>query len=266
VVSWTFGFPVPILSPLGSAKMELVVDSREGAVSRKLSASGKQFKTEALDVGDFAIRKGEETLLLIERKTMPDLLSSIKGQRWRNQKLRLLKGTSSRVAYLIEGDFTSIISPDDRKICLNAVLNTILRDGLLVFRTMDSEETATFCWGLFEKAKEFGVEAISMGNRTADNPTMTGSYVETIKARKSANLDASNCFQAMLIQIPGVSPPKARIIQSAYPSIKALMDAYSACDRKETMLADLSEKGPKARKLGPVVSKRIYQFFHGIDN
>ena len=82
--------------------LELVIDQREQKI-KKLWTGDATY--EALDIGDFVFRCGNETILIIERKTASDLAASIRDGRNREQKARLLHSGISRdrIMYLIEG-------------------------------------------------------------------------------------------------------------------------------------------------------------------
>ena len=68
----------------------------------------KQIKvvTENLPLGDFIISDEKEDKLIIERKTINDLLASIKDGRYDEQSYRLngLNHHNHNIIYLIEGD------------------------------------------------------------------------------------------------------------------------------------------------------------------
>ena len=61
--------------------------------------------TDVLNLGDILVKNDDEELLLIERKTIADLLSSIKDGRYAEQSLRLYNNElpNNRIVYLVEG-------------------------------------------------------------------------------------------------------------------------------------------------------------------
>ena len=82
--------------------MKLIIDNREKSIIPLFQEV--EYETTNLDLGDFQIINPEgEIILIIERKTQADLLSSIKDGRHREQKLRLLNSSIPNIAYLIEG-------------------------------------------------------------------------------------------------------------------------------------------------------------------
>ena len=73
------------------------------------------------------------------------------------------------------------------------------------------------------------------------------------------------CYLFQLCQIPGVSSNSARIISEQYPSMNSLILEYSnqsTIEEKEALLSELkmTSSTGKVRKLGPVLSKRIYNY------
>jgi crossover junction endonuclease MUS81 len=103
--------------------MELVVDTREHAILRLLPESTR---VEALNVGDFAIRDKEtgQTVMLVERKSVKDLVSSIIDGRFHEQKWRMKFATTCRILFVIEGD-SSILSEKERKMVQTATLGLV---------------------------------------------------------------------------------------------------------------------------------------------
>lgn len=90
--------------------------------------------------------------LVIERKSVNDMISSVKDGRYREQKKRLLawekraysKGKYRRVCYILEG-FLGDSKRHDKaasRLYWGAQTSTILRDGLPVFNTLDVGQTA----------------------------------------------------------------------------------------------------------------------------
>ena len=89
--------------------MDLIVDSREGklkeyfdSINEEITKLGINIKYQNLNLGDI-ILKCNDIELIIERKTIYDLFSSIQDGRYKEQKYRLLKNYNlSQIVYLIE--------------------------------------------------------------------------------------------------------------------------------------------------------------------
>ena len=78
-----------------------------------------------------------------------------------------------------------------------------------------------------------------------------------------------NCALVQLSVIPGLSINMAKVIINRYGSLFKLMDAYQQIsvdnlESREQMLMnlELDIKNNKKRKLGKVLSQRIYQYLH----
>jgi hypothetical protein len=69
------------------------------------------------------------------------------------------------------------------------------------------------------------------------------------------------------MNIPGISSQIAIKIAEYYPSMKLLLQAYEKCtneQEKEQLLAEiiLTETDKQKRRIGGVISKRVYQFLN----
>ena len=94
--------------------MEIVLDCREHkliAETKKLLEKDIKFKgvsvtTENLEIGDILIRDPNGLKLIIERKSISDLVSSIKDGRYTEQSYRLtgFEHPNHNIVYLVEGD------------------------------------------------------------------------------------------------------------------------------------------------------------------
>ena len=95
--------------------MIIEIDNREPTIikeyfSKSINSSNNLVTTRLknLEQGDFIIRDNDENILLIiERKTISDLLSSVKDSRYTEQSERYsqLDIPSNKIIYLIEGDY-----------------------------------------------------------------------------------------------------------------------------------------------------------------
>ena len=90
------------------------------------------------------------------------------------------------------------------------------------------------------------------------------SYLETIKVAKKDNMNPKLCNILQLSQIPGVSKAMAETIIEKYGSISNLIGEYHKigsdqdCEKeKKDILKNIQLTN---RKLGPIVSARIYDY------
>ena len=255
--------------------IEIIIDSRETELIRILS---KSITVKTLDIGDIQFRHNDKDVLLLERKTVADLAASIKDGRYHEQKARLMASMkepdAQMIGYLIEGNILSTagIAGIAENTLLSAIVNTFVRDGIVVFRTFSVRETAKFLLKMAEKIAQFGLEK----NGKPPEPSETD-YLNTISKVKKANMTARMCYMSQLCQIPGVSAIVAQRISMEYPTMGKLMSAYGAIETekgKEDILAGLvistapkSLLNPKTRgrRIGPKVSARVYRYLFGIE-
>ena len=92
--------------------MKIKVDNREPTLIKLLNALKTDYKydfeivVEKLDLGDIIICKDDEELLIIERKSLNDLASSLRDGRYKEQSYRLtgLPIHNHNIVYLVEGN------------------------------------------------------------------------------------------------------------------------------------------------------------------
>jgi crossover junction endonuclease MUS81 len=138
--------------------MFIKVDSREKDLLAKMTyyiSSIPAFRnlkviTESLPIGDVIISNNNEDILIIERKTIIDLLSSIKDGRYEEQSYRL-NGTplhNHNIMYVIEGDVTKMNMFRETKFekltLYSAIFSLNYYKGFSAIRTFTLDETALF--------------------------------------------------------------------------------------------------------------------------
>jgi ERCC4-type nuclease len=118
-------------------------------------------KSETLPLGDIIICDDKEEKLVIERKSVTDLLASIKDGRYEEQSYRLngLNHHNHNIIYLIEGDVNRVnrFKTDNRveKLTLySAMFSLNYYKGFSVFRSFSLEETATIICNMAYKLKK----------------------------------------------------------------------------------------------------------------
>ena len=107
--------------------------------------------TENLPIGDIIISNGTEERLIIERKSVNDLIASIKDGRYEEQSYRLsgLNHPNHNIIYLIEGDVNRVNrfreNQHIEKLTLySAIFSLNYTKGFSVIRTFSIDETAIF--------------------------------------------------------------------------------------------------------------------------
>ena len=152
--------------------MIIKVDVREaelikmiGDLCRAISSFKElQIVTENLPLGDIIISNGVEDKLIIERKSVNDLLASIKDGRYEEQSYRLngLNHHSHNIIYLIEGDVNRVNRFKDNRIdkitLYSAIFSLNYYKGFSVLRTFNIEETAVYICNTANKLRKCEIE------------------------------------------------------------------------------------------------------------
>jgi len=244
--------------------MIIKVDTREVDLLRHLTGLVanipifKQIvlKSETLPIGDIIIADDSEDKLVIERKSVTDLLASIKDGRYEEQSYRLngLNHHNHNIIYLIEGDVNqSNRFKSDNKVekltMYSAMFSLNYYKGFSVFRSFSLEETATIiCNMAYKLGKETADKKAFYQNKSSlvvaalePQPQLGGSdvventiqsdepeqsekdYVNVIKKVKKENITPDNIGEIMLCQIPGVSAVTALAILEQYKTLPNLI-------------------------------------------
>lgn len=228
----------------------ITIDCREGALLRSLGfescvastspvlVRGVNVNVGNLVLGDIVMTK--QSTIVVERKTVSDLVSSIHDGRYREQKQRLLtEYPSSHIVYIIE-KFVQPLPQESIKKIFGAILNMQLEHGITVVCSFDINCTADIIFDLYSK--------LDLKTR---NTTSTVGISTLSKSRFSSQFHTEN----FLMTIKGVSFNIAKTITALYPSISSLVHAFNEhpVDTRHFLLSGL--KG-----IGKVLSRRIYNY------
>jgi len=240
-------------------------------------------KSETLPIGDIIISDDKEDKLIIERKTVSDLLSSIKDGRYEEQSYRLngLNHHNHNIVYLIEGDVNRVnrFKTDNKveKLTLySAMFSLNYYKGFSVFRSFSLEETATIICNmsykidkdLTKKPYYQNVEDVQLitdkkeeneEEQNANNNVVEKDYVSVIKKVKKENITPDNIGEIMLCQIPGISSVTALAIMEKYNNLPNLIKEL---ELNNDCLKDISSTNAKGqtRKINKTSIANIVKF------
>jgi ERCC4-type nuclease len=252
-------------------------------------------KSETLPIGDIIICDDKEDKLVIERKSVSDLLASIKDGRYEEQSYRLngLNHHNHNIIYLIEGDVNRVnrFKSDNKveKLTLySAMLSLNYYKGFSVFRSFSLEETATIiCNMAYKIAKdptkkpffqnamaisqpiaqvslENSSEVVDSDNVPINTLPVEGDqsekdYVGVIKKVKKENITPENIGEIMLCQIPGISTVTALAIMEKY---KSLPNLIKELENNNECLKDITSTNAKGqtRKINKTSITNIVRF------
>lgn len=248
---------------------KLIIDYRENKIINIIKKYDKvNYEIKNLDIGDFIFEKDDNQILIIERKTIDDLYSSIIDGRYKEQKLRLINNYPiSKIIYIIENTIENKTN-SHQKIIYGSIINTLLRDNIKILRSENINETINYLYVLYKKIndiQQYQISDSSNDSNTNDNLDknnfdINSNYLNTIKIKKKDNMTPESCQIIQLSQIPGVSINISKCIMSEYKTIRNLIKNL---EENENILENLqlTSNTGKTRKLGPKLSKRIFEFF-----
>lgn len=239
--------------------MKLVIDTKEKAASTMviteyLDTLGYAHEQRVLNVGDLAIEDDKGQIMAIfERKTCNDMAASINDGRYREQKVRMLNSDIRWKGYILEGTFPNngITFPAKGKrrtvaktTYYSIITGLTLRDGLDVYQTENTTETAKLLGQMIKKIPEY----LKNGN---NNVNYEQELIKSVSTVRKENMTPEVCYLAQLCQIPGVSHKVASRIQSSWPNMTRLLEADSSA---------LAEVNLGERRLGKVLAERITNY------
>jgi crossover junction endonuclease MUS81 len=247
--------------------MKIVVDNREHSLIKLLKALNNDYEynipivVEKMDLGDIAIHFDDEEIILMERKKLSDLASSIRDGRYKEQSYRL-NGNSlhnHNIMYIVEGNICryngkfSKVKPETLYVSMFCLQYF---KGFSVFRTMDVTETAEYILRITNKLRREKEKYGFYHSKFVEKPK---SYTNVVKKVKKDNITPDNIGAILLSQIPGVSSKTAKIIINKYQTILNLLQ----CLEKDTSCLDnLTYKTSKGqdRRISQTAIKNIIQY------
>ena len=286
----------------------IVIDTREHKLIELIKNTASftiPYEIKNLQIGDIIIKSSKhlEHSLIIERKCMTDMISSIKDGRYKEQKLRLqaevVNNPTTLFCYLLEGMTNDLRLPNDKILLYGSIISSMFRDKLPLIRTLSLNETLDIIIRLYERMNKnindfFTLKTLITINTTPEHNIQNNSnstilsntnsnstllsttlndnnlYLQSIKKNKKENITPKLWNQMILTNIPGISNTIAIKINEVYPTIHSLLKAYNNCindDARITLLANiiLTNTEKQTRRIGNVISKRIYDYLY-LDN
>jgi ERCC4-type nuclease len=216
--------------------MEIQIDYRERKIIEILTNQNIQHKIFTMDIGDILIGN-----ILIERKTLVDLVASIKDGRYHEQKARL-KQYGGRVIFLIEGYLER--SNPNYDMILGSMVSIQFKDNFLLYQTKNIEDSVDFILRVIKKYNEFSESQ--------------GGYFESVSVKKKENFTPELYYLSILTEIPSVSKGIAQEIQKICPTLPDLI-SYLKNGKSLAEIQTTYSTGRK-RKIGEKVELKIKQY------
>lgn len=264
--------------------MKIIVDEREITLYDKMTSllpetTNTSVVKQVLLLGDIAIHRDDDSsVCLIERKSLADLLASIKDGRYEEQSHRLIHASGyhpHNIIYIIEGLTSQLRSPAEKKIVFSAITSLNLFKGFSVLRTSSVQETAELILAMTDKISRNIIKKFPLANTHStnlplanvllptnelqvDSPTNTmipenipvtqQNYVNFVKKVKKDNITPENIGEIILSQIPGISSVTALAIMKTHGTFPRLIDALRENPNcLDNTVADVA--GGKQRKI-----------------
>lgn len=235
----------------------LWVDYREKDLIARLESLGAKLSTGNLPVGDVWIADdacvempdGEQTRLIIERKTVSDLASSFNDGRYEDQSFRLndCAVANHNIVYLLEGRVRSTPRVKSSAI-YGACVSLAYYKGFSVYRTCGVDETAEYLAVLDDKIRR----DTAKGRAPYSPSEIAPAYEASMRKKKTYTVDCVG--ESMLCQVPGVSAVLAKALLEKYGSLRNIANA---CEDEllETTF------GAKSRRISKTAAKNVIAAF-----
>ena len=214
--------------------MKIIIDSREpenflSLIKENVNKSiDLDISTQNLDIGDFHIYRNnddEYPSIIIERKSLNDLISSIKDGRYNEQSFRLNNHLlhNHNIYYLIEGSIEYIKNNQNKQMIYSSIFTLSYFKGFSIINSNNINQSANIIIRFIEKLYKENTKNCFYNNKR-DFIEESKNYSEVIKAQKKSNITKENILEIMLMQIPGVSINVAQIISANFKSLKNLIE------------------------------------------
>jgi ERCC4-type nuclease len=215
--------------------MKIIIDSREpenflSLIKENVNKSiDLEISTQNLDIGDFHIYRNnddEYPSIIIERKSLNDLISSIKDGRYNEQSFRLNNHLlhNHNIYYLIEGSIEFVKNNQNKQMIYSSIFTLSYFKGFSIINSYNINQSANIIIRFIEKLYKENTKNSFYNNNKRDFIEESKNYSEVIKAQKKSNITKENILEIMLMQIPGVSINVAQIISNNFKSLKNLIE------------------------------------------
>ena len=226
-----------------------------------------------LTVGDIVIRKGDSIRILVERKTLSDLASSLQDGRYNEQSFRLNNTPlhNHNIVYLIEGslvDYDSKYSKITKRALMSCMVSLRYYKGYSVHTTNNIQETSEWLVNLADKLERKGPVLFYKNPNEYSVTTSAGGdsvlpkqieYVSVTKRTKRSYINMDNIGIIMLSQIPGVSVATAEHTMGEFKTFKNLIGVIEKEPHKLGEVMIVGNTG-KRRRISKTAVSNIQSF------
>jgi ERCC4-type nuclease len=240
--------------------MKVIIDERETELFEKCfsivncegNATNIQLSKQVLPIGDILIRTDEDKeIMIIERKSFQDLLSSIKDGRYEEQSYRLTHSSGfplHSIVYVLEGLFSQLRNVAEKKLVYSCIASLNYFKGFSVMKTSNTRETAELIIWMANKIDRDIIKGkipwyLLRTSQSSHLPPLTephpeqeleqkqepiteviDNYCTVVKKNKKENITPENIGEILLCQIPGISSVTAISIMKNFHGFPDLLE------------------------------------------
>ena len=185
-----------------------------------------------LEIGDVIILNSKKEIInIIERKTLQDLLSSIKDGRYENQSKRLKEHNldNHNIIYLIEGNLSLPgLNENEKNMIISSIVSINIFKGFSVMRTLNKNESSQYiCRILYKYIKKNyknDIEKVNIIDFSDKNENQEqddlGLHISGLKKmKKNYEINRENINIYLLCQIPNINEKTAIAIINHYGNL-----------------------------------------------
>jgi len=258
--------------------LKLILDERETTLYERCVLLHTEHKNKkwslekrVLPLGDAIIQdEAGKDLLIIERKSIQDLLASIKDGRYAEQSHRLQHSSgipAHNIIYVIEGSFANLPTHhnhgDPKQTAYSSIVSLSLFKGFSVLRTTSLQDTADLLVSVVDKMiRNFEKgQRLFYSNGDASTPIITedpAKYCSVVKKVKKDNVTPENMGEIILCQIPGISSTSAIAIMKQFNSFLHLIESIK--EDPKCMDQITYETNGKSRKVSKTSIENIKKY------
>ena len=218
--------------------------------------------TKNLELGDFVLRNMENNILvIIERKSINDLLASVKDSRYYEQcnRLKELEFPSNKIYFIIEGNLDKLSKNSvEYKTVYSCIFSISYKNGFSILFTKDLDDTIKMLYEFINRIVKYENE-----------PKKENTVSHLIKKQ---SIKSDTIGSNMLSLIPGISLNTSKVILSYFDNSIYNLMKYVKCSKNETeeikiepkiekeIKIDLKDIKVNSRKISKTVISNIYEY------
>jgi len=245
----------------------MIVDERETAlmniIQNQPSAQSHTIIKKVLHLGDIVIANSpDKEFVVLERKSISDLLASIKDGRYEEQSYRLIGAYKDaevrpKICYIIEGSLHGH-SCKEKQLVYSAMVSLSIGKGFHIIRTDSLNETADYLLYMLDKFERDFKKGKAYTNVNETEKKELG-YETVVKKVKKENLTPENMGEIILSQIPSISSITASAIMSLPQINGSIPRLIHELEKNPLCLAEV-RIGEKQRKISKTTVPQIIKY------